>query len=74
MLLQSQRDVRFEVVDDEGWFGADFPEGTDELRFQASGIINEISRLKQLFELFAVTLDQLCAMGSAYLNSPEIEL
>jgi len=73
-LLQEQPDVRFEVVDDEGWFGADFPQGVDELRFQVSGIIKDLHLLKQLFELFAVTLDQLCMMGSAYLSEPNIEL
>jgi hypothetical protein len=73
-LLQEQPDVRFEVVDDEGWFGADFPQGVDELRFQVSGIIKDLHLLKQLFELFAVTLDQLCMMGSAYLSEPNVEL
>jgi hypothetical protein len=73
-LLQAQPEVQFEVVDDEGWFGADFPQGVDELRFQVRGVIKDVDRLKQLFELFAVTLDELCAMGSAYLNRPEVEL
>jgi hypothetical protein len=73
-LLQEQPDVRFEVVDDEGWFGADFPQGVDELRFRVSGIIKDLHLLKQLFELFAVTLDQLCMMGSAYLSEPSVEL
>jgi hypothetical protein len=73
-LLREQPDVRFEVVDDEGWFGADFPQGIDELRFQVNGIIKDIHRLKQLFELFAVTLDQLCMMGSAYLSEPDVKL
>jgi len=73
-LLQAQPDVRFEVVDDEGWFGADFPQGVDELRFQVRGVIKDLDRLKQLFELFAATLDELCAMGSAYLNRPDVEL
>jgi hypothetical protein len=73
-LLQAQPDVRFEVVDDEGWFGADFPDGVDELRFQVRGVIKDMALLKQLFELFAVTLDELCAMGSAYQRRPEVDL
>jgi hypothetical protein len=73
-LLQAQPDLRFEVVDDEGWFGVDFPEGVDELRFQAHGVIKDIGRLKQLFELFSVTLDQLCLMGSAYVSGTSVEL
>ncbi len=73
-LLQAQPDVRFEVVDDEGFFGAEFPKGVDELRLQARGVIKDVNRLKQFFELFAVTLDQLCMMGSAYLNKPDVVL
>ena len=73
-LLQAQPDVRFEVVDDEGFFGAEFPKGVDELRLQARGVIKDVNRLKQFFELFAATLDQLCMMGSAYLNEPDVLL
>ncbi len=73
-LLQAQPDVRFEVVDDEGYFGAEFPQGVDELRLRTRGVIRDLSRLKQFFELFAVTLDQLCMMGSAYLNEPGVRL
>jgi hypothetical protein len=73
-LLQAQPSVRFEVVDDEGWFRTQFPEGVDELRFQVRGVIKDTDRLKQLFELFAVSLDQLCIMGSAYQNRPDVEL
>jgi hypothetical protein len=73
-LLQEQPEVRFEVVDDEGWFGARFPDGVDELRFQTRGVIKDVQRLKQLFELFSATLERLCAMGSAYRNKPAVEL
>jgi hypothetical protein len=73
-LLQAQPDVRLEVVDDEGWFGADFPKGVDELRFQVRGVIKDPALLRQLFELFAVTLDQLCMIGSAYRNPPDVNL
>jgi hypothetical protein len=73
-LLQAQPEVRFEVVDDEGWFGADFPDGVDELRVQIRGVIKDPGKLKQLFELFSVALDQLCMMGSAYLNNPGVAL
>jgi hypothetical protein len=73
-LLLAQPDVHFEVVDDEGWFGAQFPDGVDELRFQVSGVLKDVVQLKQLFELFAVTLDQLCLMGAAYVNDPKVAL
>jgi hypothetical protein len=41
------------------------------VRFQSVGAIQDLDRLKQLFELFSATLDQLCAMGSAYCGCPE---
>jgi hypothetical protein len=59
-----------EVCDDEGWFGAKFPEGVDELRFLAGGIIKDVARLKQLYDLFAEVLNHLCRIGSAYEDDP----
>jgi hypothetical protein len=73
-LLIAQEGIHFLVKDDEGWFGADFPEGIDELYFEVLGVIKDIDRLKTLYELFAETLNQLCLMGSAYENDPQVEL
>lgn len=73
-LIQSQPAIRLEVRDDEGWFGAKFPEGVDELRFTVIGVIRDVNRLKQLFELFAETLQHLCAIGSAYEDDPRVHL
>lgn len=71
-LIQSQPDIHLQVKDDEGWFREKFPEGVDELYFQVVGVIRDKERLKQLFNLFAAVLDQLCRLGSAYENSPGI--
>lgn len=73
-LLDSQPEVHFEVVDDEGWFGPEYPPDTDSLVFIASGMIDDVERLKRLFDLFAVTLDQLCLIGSAYEGQPPLKL
>ena len=73
-LIQDQPDFHLEVKDDEGWFGTDFPEGVDELCFQVVGVIKDIALLKALFELFSVALDDLCRMGSAYTNDPNVIL
>ena len=62
------------MKDDEGWFGTSFPEGVDELHFQTVGIIKDVERLKLLYELFAETLDQLCRMGAAYKQSPDVTI
>ena len=73
-LLAAQPAVHFSVKDDEGWFGQTFPAGVDELCFQVTGVIKDPARLKGLFQLFSETLDQLCRIGSAYDQSPNLTL
>jgi hypothetical protein len=73
-LIQAQPDIHLEVKNDEGWFGASFPEGVDELCFVVFGVIKDVERLKSLYELFAETLNYLCHIGSAYEDDPNIVL
>jgi hypothetical protein len=44
----------------------------DELQFTVIGVIKDVERLKLLFELFSETLDQLCRIGSAYEQAPDV--
>ena len=62
------------MKDSEGWFGPKFPEDVDELHFLVVGVIKDVERLKALFELFAAVLDQLCRIGSAYKQVPDVTL
>jgi len=73
-LIVKQPQIHLKVKDDEGWFGAGFPEGVDELYFVVAGIIKDVERLKLLYELFADTLDQLCRIGSAYESAPDVTI
>ena len=73
-LISTQKNFHMEVKDDEGWFGSEFPEGVDELYFQTYGVIKDIGRLKDLYMLFALVLNKLCLIGSAYEEEPEINL
>jgi hypothetical protein len=73
-MIQDQPQIRLEVNDSEGWFGPRFPEDVDELHFQVVGVIKDVDRLKALFDLFASLLDQLCKIGSAYKQEPELQL
>jgi hypothetical protein len=73
-LISSQKDIHFSVKDDEGWFGAKFPEGVDELHFQVVGVIKDVERLSRLYDLFAETLDQLCEIGAALDVPPRVDL
>jgi hypothetical protein len=73
-LIQAQPSIHLQVKDAEGWFGASFPEGVDELYFEVVGVIKDVERLKSLYELFAETLNHLCHIGSAYENDPNLAL
>jgi hypothetical protein len=73
-LVELQPAIHLCVRDDEGWFGAEFPEGVDELHFQVVGVIKDIERLKNLFLLFGATLNYLCLIGSAYEHDPKVQL
>ena len=48
-----------------------FPEGVNELYYQVAGILKDIEQLHDLFDLFAHTLDHLCAIGTAYEDDPD---
>lgn len=73
-LLSLQTKTHFAVLDSEGRWGPQFPPDTDELVLIAFGIIEDVERLKQFFELFAETLDQLCRIGAAYEGAPDLKL
>jgi hypothetical protein len=73
-LIQSQKDIHFQIKDDEGLFRKNFPEGVDELSFEVVGIIKDRERLKSLFDLFSLVLDELCRLGSAYETDPQVKL
>jgi hypothetical protein len=75
-LITLQPEIRFRVDDDDhGFWGArNFPPDVCELNFDVIGIIKDPARLKQLFDLFSETLDELCRMGSAYENDPGVRL
>ncbi len=42
-LCQEQPQIHFEIKDDEGWLGPDFPEGVDQLSFQFTRMIQKFS-------------------------------
>ncbi len=73
-LIQNQKDIHFQIKDDEGLFRKNFPEGVDELYFEVVGVIKDRERLKSLFDLFTLVLDELCRHGSAYETDPNVEL
>jgi hypothetical protein len=73
-LVQNQPPIYLEIKDDEGFFKAHFPEGVDELYFQVVGVIKDIDRLKELYELFTEVLKELCNMGFISTERPGVIL
>jgi hypothetical protein len=73
-LLAAQKAITLSVEDHEGWFGPKFPADCDELRAVVRGHVKDLERLRQLFALFAIALDQLCAIGAAYADAPSLKL
>ena len=73
-LCQQQPRISLTIKDDEGWFGADFPDGVDELYFICAGVIKDTELLKSLFGLFCITLQRLVQIDSAYEDDPQVHL
>ncbi len=73
-LITAQPDIRVLVNARHGgfWEGEALPKGVDELYFEVVGVIKDVNRLKQLYELFSETLDELCRMGSASEGDPQL--
>lgn len=71
-LIDEQPQIRLELRDDEGFFRKQYPEGVDVLYFQVPGVIKDVGRLKQLFDLFAEVLDELQRIGSAAGERPGV--
>ena len=63
-----------QVKDDEGWFGANFPEGVDELYMSLPKLVVDETELMAAFRLFAATLRRLCEMGVAYSQPANVRL
>lgn len=72
-LLDSPVD-RVEVVEDEGWFGPEFPEGIDELFLEMPGRITALQQLEKMFEIFAELLSRLCQLDPGYADDPNLIL
>lgn len=73
-LLEEQPKINLEAKDDEGFFSKHFPSNVDELYFSVVGVIKDIERLKDLYELFAEVLKELSAIGIASNEQVEVNL
>lgn len=73
-LIQRQPKVHFKVDRNEGLFGKKYPKDIDQLYFQRVGIMKNADELKELFDLFSLTLERLVQIDSAYETDPGITL
>lgn len=73
-LIDGQPRISLEIKDDEGLFSEAFPDGVDEIQFQAVGVMKDLDELKGLFYLFARLLDRLVRIDSAYPDDPGVRL
>jgi len=73
-LIEEQPKIRLELRDDEGFFRKHYPEGVDALYFQVHGVIKDVDRLKQLFDLFTEVLEELYRIGTATEEKPGVAL
>ncbi len=48
----------------------DWGQGVSELRFEVVGVISDLQRLRDLYDLFGEMLNHLCHIGSAYEDDP----
>ena len=73
-LIRAQPEIELQIKDDEGWFGATFPEGVDELYFECRKALDDERLVRSLFDLFTATLERLVQIDSAYADDPEVTL
>jgi len=69
-LIERQHQVHFEIRDDEGIFRQTFPDGVDQLYFQSRGVMKDEEQIRDLFDLFSLTLERLVEIDSAYPDGP----
>ena len=72
-LVESQTDL-VEVRDDEGDFGPQFPEEVDELYLHTRRKLTRCGEVEELYGIFAVLLNRLCHIGSAYEDDTQLAL
>jgi hypothetical protein len=73
-LIEMQPKIFLTVEYHKGWWSPRFPEGVEELLFRSAGAIKDLDRLKSLYYLFIELLNQLCRIGSAREDDPQMEL
>ena len=73
-LIEKQSKIVLEIKDDEGRFGPKFNENESELYFIVTGVIKDKERLKDLFDLFVLVINELETIGITVNQKTEVNL
>ncbi len=74
-LIKSQPQIMLRIREDEEQiFRPKFPNHINEVYFSTRGVIKDLDRLHDLFDLFAEVLDQLHEIGTAWDDDPNYQL
>jgi len=73
-LIEKQSRIVLEIKDNEGRFGPKFNDNESELYFIVTGVIKEKDRLKNLFDLFVLVINELEMIGITVNQTPEVNL
>ncbi len=65
-LIKTEPYIHLQVRDAGNWFEDYYPNDVDELVLEVEGEVQDLERLKRLFDIFALMMDDLCLLGSAY--------
>ena len=71
-LISWQPSIHLESEVDNDWMIDEDRMGVGLLSFKVMGIITDLERLHDLYDLFAELLNHLCHIGSAYEDDPDI--
>lgn len=69
-LISFQPQIHFGINKQVPWPQKKFPKGINEVYFLVPTILKDLNQLHDLYDLFAITLDHLCHIGSAYEDDP----
>jgi len=73
-LIEKQEKILLEIKDNEGRFGPKFNENESELYLIVTGVIKDKDRLKNLFDLFIMIIDEFEMIGITVNQTPEVNL
>lgn len=65
-LVKSEPNIHMQVRDAGNWFEDSYPDNVDELVLEVEGPVRDLDRLKNLYNIFSLVMDDLCQLGSAY--------